>query len=282
MNNIFNYQDTKKALKAISANLGSPARETILFENFGKHLLEIELILNNIEENYKVLDIGGGLGINLLTIKNCYKKLNKNRRDTKGSELNFYLLDKFEEYNKENRMGEEKSAIRLMEQERIKVIKQDFWLNPVLPYEAYFFDLVTIFNVTEHLPGHPLKIIGELKRILKPGGKIILGGPNAYSLMKRLRFLFGKHPHIPFDLWVKDKYFSHFREYGINEHKLLLEEVGFKIIKIIQSVEPLKTQMIFRSKNFSPIKTFIMGIIFIIKLVFPSLRPSVYIIALND
>ena len=278
MDNILNFEDIKKALIAISNNLSLPARETILFENFGKHILEISLILNNISGNGNVIDVGGGLGINLLCIKNLCKNLNRKNK----IELNLYLLDKFEEYTKENRMGEDSLAIKLMENENIKVYKQDFWINPVLPFKSNFFDLVTILDVTEHLPGHPLKILSEIKRVLKPGGKVILGGPNAFSLMKRIRFLFGKHPHIPFDLWMKEKYFSHYREYGINEHKQILEEVGFKIIKIIPSLEPLRTQMIFRNKSFSSVKILVMGIILVIKLIFSSLRPSVYIIAIND
>ena len=278
MDNILNFEDIKKALIAISNNLSLPARETILFENFGKHILEISLILNNISGNGNVIDVGGGLGINLLCIKNLCKNLNRKNK----IELNLYLLDKFEEYTKENRMGEDSLAIKLMENENIKVYNQDFWINPVLPFKSNFFDLVTILDVTEHLPGHPLKILSEIKRVLKPGGKVILGGPNAFSLMKRIRFLFGKHPHIPFDLWMKEKYFSHYREYGINEHKQILEEVGFKIIKIIPSLEPLRTQMIFRNKSFSSVKILVMGIILVIKLIFSSLRPSVYIIAIND
>jgi len=282
MDNILNLEDIKKALIAISNNLSLSARETILFENFGKHILEISLILNNVGGNGNILDVGGGLGINLLCIKNlCRNLIRKNK-----IELNLYLLDKFEEYTKENRMGEDSFAVKLMENEDIKVYKQDFWINPVLPFKSNFFDLVTILDVTEHLPGHPLKILSEIKRVLKPGGKVILGGPNAFSLMKRIRFLLGKHPHIPLDIWIKEKYFSHYREYGINEHKLLLEKVGFKILKVIPSIEPLKTQIISwykkLGKKFFSVKNLVMCIIFIIKLIFTRLRPSVYLIALND
>lgn len=277
MENKLKSRDITEALKNISKNFGKSARETILFENQGKHLLEIGLILEMIGDGNSILDIGGGLGINLLTIKQLSGKKEMNQKDFK-----LYLVDKFEEYDKDNRMGEDSLALEMMGKSNIEVVKQDFWDNYQLPFESNSFDLVTILNVTEHLPGNPLKILEEIKRILKPKGIIIHAGPNAFSLMKRIRFLRGKHPHIPFELWMKEKYYSHYREYGVKESKLLLEKAGFSVNKVICSVEPLKTQLIFRKRNFSFIKTVFMSIIYFIKLIFPNLRPSVYAVGINE
>ena len=54
---------------AVAEEFGSPARETIVFENLGKHVLEIDLILRSLPGGGRVLDVGGGLGVNLLAIK---------------------------------------------------------------------------------------------------------------------------------------------------------------------------------------------------------------------
>lgn len=266
-------EDIKNAINIISEKLGKAAKETILFENQGKHILEIQLMLEMLGNGNKILDIGGGLGVNFLLLR----QLLKNQKD-----LKLCLVDKFEEYNKDNRMGEDSLALDLMEETNIDVFKQDFWNNNKLPFKSNSFDLVTILSVTEHLPGNPIKILKEIKRVLKPEGKIIHAGPNAFSLMKRLRFLRGKHPHIPFELWIKEKYYSHFREYGVIESKELLELAGFRVIKVLCSLEPLKTQLVFKNKNFSSKKAIFMYIIYFIKLIFPNLRPSVYAIGKND
>mgnify|MGYP001620063409 CR=1 FL=1 len=48
---------------------GGKSREYIIEKVFGKHLLELEWILQNCGNSGRVLDVGGGLGINLITLK---------------------------------------------------------------------------------------------------------------------------------------------------------------------------------------------------------------------
>jgi SAM-dependent methyltransferase len=46
-----------------------------------------------------------------------------------------------------------------------------------IPLEAGFFDLITCFEVIEHLPD-PIKCFQELGRLLKPGGTLLVTAPN--------------------------------------------------------------------------------------------------------
>ena len=48
---------------------GGKSMEYIVEKAFGKHLLELEWILQNCGNSGRVLDVGGGLGINLITLK---------------------------------------------------------------------------------------------------------------------------------------------------------------------------------------------------------------------
>lgn len=51
-------------------------------------------------------------------------------------------------------------------------------------YRDNFFDTVILWHVLEHLP-HPDRTLAEIRRILKPGGRLILAVPNFGSLQAR-------------------------------------------------------------------------------------------------
>jgi SAM-dependent methyltransferase len=52
-----------------------------------------------------------------------------------------------------------------------------------LPYESEFFDLVVCFSVFEHLSEYK-KALGEVYRVLRPGGLFLLGMPSVNKLME--------------------------------------------------------------------------------------------------
>lgn len=61
-------------------------------------------------------------------------------------------------------------------------------LNDPLPYADGTFDYVIFMEVIEHLY-NPLYVVSEIKRILRPGGKLILSTPNILNISSRFRFL---------------------------------------------------------------------------------------------
>jgi SAM-dependent methyltransferase len=54
-------------------------------------------------------------------------------------------------------------------------------LTGVLPFEIASFDTVLLTDVLEHVP-EPMNLMREIARILRPGGKLILGVPFFYWL----------------------------------------------------------------------------------------------------
>ncbi len=64
-----------------------------------------------------------------------------------------------------------------------------------LPFEDASFDAVVAGELFEHLR-FPDALVGEIRRVLRPGGVIVGSVPNAFRIQSRLRFLRG---HLPED-----------------------------------------------------------------------------------
>jgi SAM-dependent methyltransferase len=65
--------------------------------------------------------------------------------------------------------------------------------NQRLPFEDGSFDLVWCSEVIEHLVD-PAFSLGELRRVTKPGGLLVLTTPNSYAWLFRFIALFGLTP----------------------------------------------------------------------------------------
>jgi ubiquinone/menaquinone biosynthesis C-methylase UbiE len=75
--------------------------------------------------------------------------------------------------------------------EKLKLPRQVVGDLHAAPFEDETFDAIYAGEIIEHT-WTPALMIQECRRILKPGGKLILDTPNAFSLMPMLRYLFKK------------------------------------------------------------------------------------------
>jgi SAM-dependent methyltransferase len=62
-----------------------------------------------------------------------------------------------------------------------------------LPFEDASFDAVVAGELFEHLR-FPDALVGEIRRVLRPGGVLAGSVPNAFRVQSRLRFLRGRPP----------------------------------------------------------------------------------------
>lgn len=85
----------------------------------------------------------------------------------------------------------------------------------------------------EHLKD-PRSFIENCRALLTPGGYLLLATPNAATLLKRIRFLFGRSPNWPIESFFKDgeAFTGHWREYTLQELRYMCEAGGFEVIEM--------------------------------------------------
>jgi methionine biosynthesis protein MetW len=143
-----------------------------LFKKFNKSREDIaERFL---EKGERILDIGCGDGTFLLKASRFYNELY-------GIDIVDSRIKKAEEFLNNS-----------VSSDKIHLFVEDV-NNGLTFFNDNFFDCVSIIAVLEHL-FDPFLIIREIKRVLKPGGILILEVPNIGYIKHRIKLLFGKLP----------------------------------------------------------------------------------------
>lgn len=99
----------------------------------------------------------------------------------------------------------------------------------VFPYADAEFDLVIFAEIIEHLLNDPCKVLREIRRVLRPGGTLILTTPNVARLENVARLISGENIYDPYSGY--GPYGRHNREYNRHELVQLLQHEGFGVTK---------------------------------------------------
>lgn len=99
--------------------------------------------------------------------------------------------------------------------------------NNKFPFEDSSFDVVVFCEIIEHLLMDPVAVLREIKRVLKPEGKLILSTPNVARLENVLRLAVGANIYDPYS--GHGPYGRHNREYTKHELFSLLDYLGFTL-----------------------------------------------------
>ena len=93
-----------------------------------------------------------------------------------------------------------------------------------LPYEDGYFDCITCFDVLEHLV-EPAAVLQKLKRMLSPGGVIVISIPNLQFYAVQQTLAGGRFPYM--DSGILDR--THLRFFTRAELRRLIAEAGLEV-----------------------------------------------------
>jgi SAM-dependent methyltransferase len=111
----------------------------------------------------------------------------------------------------------------------VRYVEWDLERTPY-PLEDDSFDGVIFTEVFEHLRDYPVRSLGEVARILRPGGYLFFTTPNAAYVMNRIRLLRGGTVHTPLDDWIAGvPHARHAREYLFPEVERCMAIAGLQI-----------------------------------------------------
>lgn len=101
----------------------------------------------------------------------------------------------------------------------------------VFRYPDNHFDVITCFEVIEHLKFTPIPMLTEIKRVLKPNGLFILTTPNINSAVSIARILLGESPQ-ECPVFHRDPRYGvvHPKEYTYAQMQNVFTELGFEIL----------------------------------------------------
>ncbi|OLE64596.1 MAG: hypothetical protein AUG74_13000 [Bacteroidetes bacterium 13_1_20CM_4_60_6] len=120
------------------------------------------------------------------------------------------------------------SGLRVAKRHDLRCVSAD--ITDGLPYRDNAFDLVILKDILEHLLD-PQTLVGEVQRVLRPGGRVIISVPNHFFLSFRIRLLLGKgliwkslgHDHaVAFEDWN----YMHLRFFTYRGFRRFLQQVG--------------------------------------------------------
>lgn len=194
------------------------------WRDFNRIRFNLKQILPLVPENGSVIDLGAGNGITSLALQ--------------AAGANVTAVDNWLPYARESseidpsmhRTGERNAILERYRRHNVRTIETDL-MKGELPVEDATFDVAITMAVIEHFPGSPRKLLEEAKRVLKPGGVLIIEVPNHAALRNRLKLLIGKTVHFAIEDWYEsDPFFGHFRELTRSELEKYVEFLDMETI----------------------------------------------------
>lgn len=104
--------------------------------------------------------------------------------------------------------------------------------HELFPFDGEKFDLVLCCEVLEHMDIDPMFMLGEVNRVLKSGGSVIITTPNCCSARNFWKIANGYRPHFFMQYERSRSPYRHNIEYDVHAVDTLIKAAGFTPISI--------------------------------------------------
>ena len=116
-------------------------------------------------------------------------------------------------------------------------------LNFLLPFKSNSFDVVVCSHVLEHLDS-PIKVLWEIKRVLKEEGVLLWGFPNPSYLF--------------FDFY-QERWTDHIYSWNLISGRILLEKAGFNVVSVFRGFPKIWSPLLSNILSLIPLSTYFSG-----------------------
>jgi SAM-dependent methyltransferase len=121
-------------------------------------------------------------------------------------------------------------------------------LDGTLPYSAGLFDYITCLEGLEHIDSPP-QAFREFKRLLKPGGHLIISVPNILNVEERLKWLlFGHTSHFK-PLSAQSRAKIHASSDGLDEIAVHANPLGYSELRYYLEKNDFTIQGVYRDRK---------------------------------
>jgi SAM-dependent methyltransferase len=199
--------------------INSEERNNYLNFSLDRFLKTLELFPEEINEKSRVLELGASPYFMSLLIKKYY--------NCRIDFANFFGVSKALK-TKEVLASKKYNKKYDIDFKHFNVEKEEF------PFKDKSFDLVLFCEIIEHLTVDPVHTLVQINRLLKQGGFMIITTPNVLRYENVMKLITGKNIHDHYSGY--GAYGRHNREYTPHELRLLVESMGFRVVKLYTKV----------------------------------------------
>ncbi len=226
---------------------------------WGPRYAQILSLLPYADERLRLLEVGIGYGSLVAMIRRLFPS------------YNIFALE-----HPSRRYLSSREYREFLKEQNVRLICSDVVADGI-PFECCSFDVVTFCDVIEHLPFPPDFALAEIKRVLSPGGYLIISTPNKATLSRRIKFLLGIEINpLPAVGTCYDPYRPHIFEYTQGELVNLVSRHKLRVKRVILHRCGTGYNYI---PNYAAIGTFINRANAILSGIFCGLRPAIFLVA---
>jgi SAM-dependent methyltransferase len=207
------HKELIELLRPITAEYSPPITPELAGETFYEAFLarfafDMKLVTDEQGTDISVVDLAGGIGLFSLG----FAKLGARSVivDDWGDDIELY---------------DRGPLFAMFSRHGVEVVERDVLKEPFGLAEASF-DAATSFHFLEHAYHSPKRAFHELGAALKPGGTLVIAGPNSVNLRKRITMPFGGYVWSPMDSWYDSENFrGHVREPSVKDLEYIARDL---------------------------------------------------------